>query len=110
MPLKFCKKCGGLMLPIQDSKDKTQLECRKCKAKETTKEAFVTTSEFIQETSIPVIDTEKQMKKFSTIAVECPKCKHIGAMWWMVQTRGVDEPATRFYKCIKCMHVWREFA
>lgn len=109
--MKFCKKCGGLMLPVKEEKGKVQIECRKCKSRESVKdEPFVTSSEFEQKSSIPVIDDEKALKKVSTISVECPKCKNIGAMWWMVQTRGVDEPATRFYKCIKCKYTWREFS
>ncbi len=111
--MKFCKKCGGLMLPVKgDPKSgKIEVACRNCGAKETTKqEGFVTSKDFSQAVAIPVIDSEKEAKKLSTINVECPKCGNIGAMWWLVQTRGVDEPTTRFYKCVKCRHTWREFS
>jgi len=28
----------------------------------------------------------------------------------MIQTRAADEPPTRFYRCTKCGHTWREYA
>lgn len=42
--------------------------------------------------------------------VVCPKCSHDEAFFWMLQTRAADEPPTRFYRCAKCGHTWREYA
>ncbi len=109
--MKFCKKCGGLMFPVKKTSTSVHLKCRKCAAKQVTpleKSSFVTKIEFSHQVSIPLIDAEEEMKKVSVINVECPKCHNIGAMWWMVQTRSGDEPATRFYRCAKCRHTWRE--
>lgn len=44
------------------------------------------------------------------IDAECPKCKNGKAEYWEVQTRAADEPPTRFHKCIKCKHTWREYS
>jgi DNA-directed RNA polymerase, subunit M/Transcription elongation factor TFIIS len=41
--------------------------------------------------------------------VTCPKCGNHEAYYWMIQTRAADEPPTRFYKCVKCGHTWREY-
>ena len=41
--------------------------------------------------------------------VICPKCGNDEAYYWVLQTRRADEPPTRFYKCTKCGHVWREY-
>lgn len=57
---------------------------------------------------IPVIDFEKETEKLSVIEMDCWKCKNDKAMWWLQQTRSGDEPATRFFKCVKCGHTWRE--
>jgi DNA-directed RNA polymerase subunit M len=38
----------------------------------------------------------------------CPKCKHGKAFWWSKQTRASDEPETRFLRCEKCKHTWRD--
>ena len=40
---------------------------------------------------------------------ECPKCKHGKAYYWLVQTRAGDEPETRFFRCEKCKHTWRDY-
>jgi DNA-directed RNA polymerase subunit M len=42
--------------------------------------------------------------------VSCPKCGHDEVMFWMMQTRSADEPMTRFYRCLRCKHTWREYA
>jgi len=121
--MKFCKRvdkgagkeCGGMLRPLRN-KGKDVLVCRKC-GKETKlcddeRDDFTTkgASHAVPQSLVPIIDREKQLSKLSTINVECPKCKNVGVIWWMVQTRGVDEPPTRFYKCVKCDHTWREYA
>jgi DNA-directed RNA polymerase subunit M len=66
--------------------------------------------------------TEKNKQKFQEIAVvekeevmnpiveaECQKCGNRTAEYWEIQTRSADEPATRFHKCTKCRHIWREY-
>jgi DNA-directed RNA polymerase subunit M len=45
-----------------------------------------------------------------TTRARCPSCGHDVAYWWLRQTRGADEPSTRFYRCVKCGHTWREYA
>lgn len=43
------------------------------------------------------------------VKVKCEKCGHDEAYWWTRQTRGADEPMTRFFRCTRCNHVWREY-
>ena len=89
--------------------DEGKMLCRRC-GKKSYKAQLVVETEIKQEVEeIPVIDIEKQKKKISTIKEPCPRCGVKKAIWWMQQTRGVDEPATRFFKCIKCGHAWREY-
>ena len=45
----------------------------------------------------------------STIDIDCEKCHGKEGVWWSFQTRSADEPETRFYKCIKCNHTWRDY-
>lgn len=40
---------------------------------------------------------------------ECPKCGNNEAFYKLVQTRAGDEPETKFMKCKKCKHVWRDY-
>ena len=44
-----------------------------------------------------------------TTKAVCPECGHTEASWWLQQTRSADEAETRFFKCLKCGHTWREY-
>ena len=52
---------------------------------------------------------EKESTHLPETDIECPECGHKRAYWHVQQTRASDEPPTRFYRCIKCSHVWREY-
>ena len=56
---------------------------------------------------IEVVDREEKVNVI--VDAECPKCGYNKAEHWEVQTRASDEPATRFFKCLKCSHTWREY-
>jgi DNA-directed RNA polymerase subunit M len=38
----------------------------------------------------------------------CPECGHGHAFWWTKQMRASDEPETKFLRCEKCKHTWRD--
>ena len=38
----------------------------------------------------------------------CPECGHGKAFWWTKQMRASDEPETKFLRCEKCKHTWRD--
>ena len=61
------------------------------------------------EDAILVIDREIRVEVLPKTKVGCPRCGHVEAYYWELQTRAGDEPATRFFKCSKCGHVWREY-
>lgn len=56
---------------------------------------------------IEVVD--KRIETYPKTNEECPKCHHKEAYYWLVQTRAGDEAATRFFRCVKCNHTWREY-
>ncbi|MBR9679866.1 MAG: transcription factor S [Candidatus Altiarchaeota archaeon] len=111
MTIRFCKKCGGMMMP-KKLDDKTNWICRSCGKKENVdkNEKIVISRKVEEKKGIPVVDVDKQKDELSTIKVKCEKCEHNRALWWMQQTRSGDEPATRFFKCIGCGHIWREYS
>lgn len=39
---------------------------------------------------------------------KCPECGHGQAYWWTKQMRASDEPETKFLRCEKCKHTWRD--
>jgi DNA-directed RNA polymerase subunit M len=56
---------------------------------------------------VHVID--KEIETNPICEAECHKCHNKKAYYWFEQTRASDEPATRFFKCVKCSAVWREY-
>jgi DNA-directed RNA polymerase subunit M len=111
MTIKFCPKCGSMMVPEKGEKGAVW-RCRKCKheIKEKNSKKLVLRKKVEGKVEIPVFDTEKNADKLSTIEAECGKCGNMRAVWWIQQTRAGDEASTRFYKCVKCGHTWREYA
>lgn len=111
MAIKFCPKCGSILVPDKADKE-IVLRCRKCKyyEKGKTVKGLVLKKKMNEKVTIPVFDTEKTQEKLSTIEIECGKCGNMRAVWWIQQTRSGDEPATRFFKCVKCSHTWREYS
>jgi len=54
-------------------------------------------------------DMRKDQGLKSTIKIDCEKCHNKEGVWWSLQTRSADEPETRFYRCVKCNHTWRDY-
>lgn len=107
--MMFCPKCGALLVPKKE-KAKTVLAC-KCgytnkKAEEmgSIKETVVSDEKKIE------IVTDEESKTLPMTEAECPKCGHDHAYYWTVQTRASDEPETKFLKCEKCSHTWRDYS
>ena len=115
--MDFCKDCSGMMLPKRLEDGTVVMECTKCGATVASdKKDFTiqtkkkTKKKVSKKETIAVIDEEEAMKNMASIEAECPKCDNKRALWWLVQTRGVDEPSTRFFRCTKSRHTWREYA
>lgn len=45
-----------------------------------------------------------------TTQEDCEKCGNKEAYFWLQQTRAGDEPETKFLKCTKCKHTWRDYS
>jgi len=105
--LKFCPKCEAKL-----KKGTSGLECPKCDYSEVAEEKQ--TKKIIendeQEESILAFEGNEGDESHPTIKIECEKCGHDEAIWWMLQTRSADEPTTQFYRCTKCQHTWRNYA
>jgi DNA-directed RNA polymerase subunit M len=61
-------------------------------------------------TTIKKIEAVEDIETRPVIEARCPECEHNEAYYWTQQTRSADEPETRFFKCTKCSHTWREYA
>jgi DNA-directed RNA polymerase subunit M len=109
--IRFCEKCGNLMLVVKKRKH-TFLVCKKCKKEVKLKgREEITISEAVLEPKkeIVVMGKDEGIAELPKIRIMCPKCENMEAYWWMQQTRAADEPPTLFYKCTKCGHSWRSY-
>ena len=104
----FCPKCGSILRP-KDKSGKRVLFCSCGFSKEPEGEEASTEIKEKNDTAkkIEVIENVEINPK---IKMKCEKCGHDIAYYWTQQTRGADEPETRFFKCAKCSHTWREYA
>ena len=93
-------------MPKKDG-NKVKLECS-CGYSNKKSEPIKITEVIKDKKEIEAIDDEVEVYPLVD-EVECPKCKHGKAYFWEVQTRASDEPATKFLKCEKCKHIWREY-
>ena len=106
----FCPKCGSLLKPKLDKKKKI-LVCS-CGYKSTETDSVQLTEKVKKEEEInpEVADDDKELDSLPQTEAECPKCGHKDAYYWLVQTRAGDEPETKFMKCTKCKHIWRDYS
>ena len=100
----FCPKCKSIMMPKAVG-GKKQFVCS-CGYKQAAESVTITES-VKKAPELVVIDKEPTTNVI--IDADCPKCGPVKAEYWEIQTRSADEPATRFHKCTKCGHTWREY-
>ena len=103
----FCPKCGSILRP-KDKSGKKVLYCSCGFTKAPTGE----TSTEIKEigSAARKIEVVENIETNPKIKITCEKCGNKAAYYWTQQTRGADEPETRFFKCTKCNYTWREYA
>jgi len=106
--MEYCPKCE-IRLKKNDS---GSLHCPKCKylkektVESTKEEPEGANSEFL----VMGEDDVKQAKGLeSTVPIDCEKCHNKEGVSWTFQTRSADEPETKFYRCTKCNHTWRDY-
>lgn len=101
----FCPKCGSL-LKARERDAKKVMACS-CGYIERGCEEIQLTERGKKEEELAVVESEEEI--YPVIRIECPKCGNNEAYFWTVQTRAGDEPETKFCKCKKCKHIWREY-
>lgn len=104
--MKFCNKCGGILIP--DKSGKKKLVCGGCGKKfPLSRERIVLKEKVKERERVEVVDSDVEVNP--KIDIECPSCSHGKAYFWSLQTRAADEGETSFYKCTKCGHKWRRY-
>jgi len=102
--MKFCPSCE-----VRLKKSDLGLRCPKCGHVEGAgKKTY--SGPAAEEPEIPHLNVlDKGDQTPPTVKIECEKCGHDKAVWWMLQTRSADEATTQFYRCVKCGHTWRNY-
>jgi len=111
--MEFCDECGSMLAPMKID-GKVVMACPKCGEgkKELTKGDQMLTQEIkhSNQDSITIIENPEELNTMPTKKMRCPKCAIVvNTQYWAVQTRSGDEAPTRFYRCTKCKHTWREY-
>ena len=101
--MEFCPKCGAILM-----QSKKGSKCPRCRysSKEKIK---IKIFEKINERKEVEITSSTDSEVRPIVQENCGKCKNPKAYFWTVQTRAGDEAETKFFKCTKCDHTWREY-
>lgn len=99
--MQFCPKCGVRL---------KKGTCQKCGYSEGEIKQETKKSDLQSQSELTIFDESDKAETLPTIKIDCEKCGHTEAVWWMLQTRSADEPTTQFYRCTKCNHTWRNYA
>ena len=102
--MEFCPKCGSVII-IRDNK---KAACARCNYRPKGKVKIQASQKLEKADKIVVIE-EKKLETKPVVEMKCPECKHGKCYFWTLQTRSSDESETKFYKCTKCEHTWREY-
>jgi transcription factor S len=101
--MKFCPKCGAILI-----KKTKNYGCPRC-SYSTTEKIKIDASEKTKTSEKISVISEKDQETRPIIESRCKKCGNDKAYFWTVQTRAGDESETKFFKCTKCDHTWREY-
>ena len=96
--MEFCPKCGAMLMS------------KKCECGyEADADVKLETSESIEGAGEVVVVNDGDGEVNPIVDKECVKCGHPECYFWTKQTRAGDEAETKFYKCVKCKHTWRDY-
>ena len=103
----FCPKCGSIILPKKEGNKKV-LVCSCGYKTSKVEQTKITETVTKKEKEVEVIE-KTDIDILPKIDAECEKCGHKKAFFWTLQTRAGDEPETKFMRCEKCRHTWRDY-
>lgn len=101
--MQFCPKCGAVL--VQKTKN---AGCPRCNYSSKEK-ITLGSSEKIDERKEIAIVSKDDTQTLPIVEEECKECGHKKAFFWTLQTRSSDEAETKFFRCKKCDHTWRDY-
>jgi len=103
----FCPKCGSVLLPKKEGSKKV-LVCSCGYKSSNVEQTKITETVTKKEKDVEVIHKD-DVSILPKTKVKCEKCGNKEAFYWTMQTRAGDEPETKFLRCTKCKHTWRDY-
>ena len=106
--MDFCPHCDTRLKKNDDG----LLACSKCQfVKEKTVNITKEKPEDANSEFLVMDESDMNQAKGleSTVPIDCEKCHNKEGVSWTFQTRSADEPETKFYRCTKCNHTWRDY-
>lgn len=100
--MEFCEKCGALTI-VKEGKPM----CPSCGHKLKRRPSIKSSQKVEKKEDIVVVKKEENPNPI--VDMKCQKCKNKKCYFWSLQTRAADESETKFYKCTKCGHTWRDY-
>jgi transcription factor S len=106
----FCKKCGKILMPKKKN-DKIVMSCIICGNSSDDSSPVIMKETLAKKQQVEVVEKDNSDDVYPIAKdAECGKCGNKEAYYWLVQTRAGDEAATKFFKCTKCKHIWRDYS
>ena len=105
----FCPKCSSILLPKKEGNE-TIFICSCGYKSNKGADTIIKEKQKEDKPKLEVIENDETASVMPIIKAKCPKCHNSEAYFWEVQTRAADEPATKFMKCTKCKHTWRDYS
>jgi len=110
--VEYCPNCGSILVPTNTG-NKVVLKCPRCsyikEVGEEERRKYIVKESIKHDPKERTVVMENEIKTLPKVKALCPKCGNNEAYYWEIQTRSADEPATRFFKCVKCGYTWREY-
>ncbi|MBU2561601.1 MAG: transcription factor S [Nanoarchaeota archaeon] len=105
---QFCPKCKSILRPRKEG-SKVVLYCS-CGYTSGSSGGLLKEDKQVKKEEAELSVVEKDINTLPITKDECPKCGNREAYYWLQQTRAGDEAETKFMKCTKCKHTWRDYS
>jgi DNA-directed RNA polymerase subunit M len=105
--IQFCPKCKSILRPKKED-DKIVMFCS-CGYTTAGESTSIKEDQKVKKDEAEFGVVEKEIETLPVCKAECSDCGNDKAYYWLVQTRSGDEAMTKFLKCTKCKHTWRDY-
>jgi len=106
---QFCPKCHSILRPKKEN-EKLVMYCSCGYSSASDTDGSLKEEKKVKKAEVDFEVVEKEVNTLPITKEECPNCGNKEAFYWLQQTRAGDEAETKFMKCTKCKHTWRDYS